>query len=82
VRTCQQVELARENLARLRRECRVELIEPVPYAKVRGTGFYRQYFDNREWGLFMAAGRTAALDALTALARRTPAPRLTSRRAG
>ena len=82
VRTCQQVELARENLARLRRDCRVELIEPVPYAKVRGTGFYRQFFDNSEWGLFMAAGRTAALDALTALARRTPAPRLTSRRAG
>ncbi|MGH9232152.1 MAG: patatin-like phospholipase family protein [Acidimicrobiales bacterium] len=82
VRTCQQVELARENLARLRRECRVELIEPVPYAKVRGTGFYRQFFDNREWGSFMAAGRTAALDALTALARRTPVPRLESRRAG
>jgi NTE family protein len=82
VRTCQQVELARENLARLRRECRVEMIEPVPYAKVRGTGFYRQFFDNSEWGLFMAAGRTAALDALATLARRAPAPRLTSRDAG
>jgi NTE family protein len=82
VRTCQQVELARENLARLQRECRVELIEPVPYTKVRGTGFYRQFFDNSEWGRFMAAGRTAALDALAALARRTPARRHTSRRVG
>jgi NTE family protein len=82
VRTCQQVELARENLARLRRECHVEMIEPVPYAKVRGTGFYRQFFDNSEWGPFMAAGRTAALDALAALARRAPAPRLTSRQVG
>ncbi|HET6949110.1 MAG TPA: patatin-like phospholipase family protein [Acidimicrobiales bacterium] len=70
VRTCQQIELARENLARLRRSCRVELIEPVPYAKVRGTGFYRQFFDNVEWSAFMQAGRTAALDALASLARR------------
>lgn len=69
VRTCQQVELARENLARLRRRCQVELIEPVPYAKVRGTGFYRQFFDNHEWASFMLAGRTAALDALASLAR-------------
>ena len=75
VRTCQQIELARVNLAHLRREARVELIEPVPYTKVRGTGFYRQFFDNSEWGQFMAAGRTAALDALSALARRTPAGR-------
>jgi NTE family protein len=73
VRTCQQVELARENLARLRRRCRVELIEPVPYAKVRGTGFYRQFFDNREWAPFMQAGRTAGLEALSSLGR-TPAP--------
>jgi NTE family protein len=82
VRTCQQMELARVNLARLRQGSRVELIEPVPYTKVRGTGFYRQFFDNSEWGPFMAAGRTAALGALTALARRTPARRHTSRRAG
>jgi NTE family protein len=82
VRTCQQIELARVNLARLRRECRVELIEPVPYTKVRGTGFYRQFFDNSEWAQFMLAGRTATLDALTALAGRTPARRHTSRRAG
>jgi NTE family protein len=69
VRTCQQVELARENLARLRRTCPVEMIEPVPYDKVRGTGFYRQFFDNGEWGAFMRAGREGALGALAALAR-------------
>lgn len=69
VRTCQQIELARENLARLRRHCRVEMIEPVPYGKVRGTGFYRQFFDNSEWATFMRDGRTATLAALTTLAR-------------
>lgn len=71
VRTSQQIELARENLARLRRTCQVELIEPVPYEKVRGTGFYRQFFDNREWAAFMQAGRTAGRAALAALARRS-----------
>ena len=82
VRTCQQIELARVNLAQLRRQLRVELIDPVPYTKVRGTGFYRQFFDNSEWGQFMAAGRTAGLDALTALADRTPARRRAPRRVG
>jgi len=74
VRTCQQVELARENLARLRRACRVDLIEPVPYEKVRGTGFYRQFFDNGEWAAFMRAGRAEGLEALARLARLREAP--------
>ncbi len=74
VRTSQQVELARENLARLRRECRVELVDPVPYDKVRGLGFYRQFIDNAEWASFMRAGRTAGLQALDALAREFAAP--------
>ena len=69
VRTAQQVQLARENLARLRRACPVRMVDPVPYEKVRGSGFYRQFFDNREWTGFMRAGREAGLAALSSLAR-------------
>ncbi len=57
VRTAQQVELARENLARLEKSAEVVMLEPVPYDKVRGAGFYRQFLDNRDWGEFMAEGR-------------------------
>ncbi len=64
VRTCQHAELAREHLARLRREAQTLLIEPVPYWKVAGTGFYEQFLDTREWPEFMRAGRAAMLDAL------------------
>lgn len=66
VRTSQQAGLARENLARLRRESEVLMIEPVPYQTVQGLGFYRQFMDNRDWGSFMAAGRAAAWSALAA----------------
>lgn len=69
VRTSQQAALARENLAQLRRACPVELVEPVPYEKVQGSGFYRQFIDNGEWASFMRDGRAAGLEALTALAR-------------
>ena len=69
VRTSQQTELARENLARLREACTVRLIDPVPYAKVRGVGFYRQFIDNAEWAGFMRLGRAAGLQALGSLAR-------------
>jgi len=61
VRTCQHAQLAREHLARLRRETRTLLVEPVPYWKVVGTGFYEQFLDNREWPQFMRAGRAAML---------------------
>jgi len=64
VRTCQQAELAREHLARLRREARTLLVEPVPYRKVAGTGFYEQFLDTREWPQFMRAGRETMLAAL------------------
>jgi NTE family protein len=64
VRTCQQVELAREHLARLRREVRTLLVEPVPYRKVAGTGFYEQFLDSREWPQFMRAGRETMLATL------------------
>ncbi|HET9081893.1 MAG TPA: patatin-like phospholipase family protein [Trebonia sp.] len=64
VRTCQQAELAREHLARLRRETRTLLIEPVPYGKVAGTGFYEQFLDTRQWPEFMRAGREAMLASL------------------
>jgi len=57
VRTSQQEELARTNLARLEHETDVMMIEPVPYAKVRGAGFYRQFLNTTEWPDFMRAGR-------------------------
>ena len=72
VRTSQQVELARTNLARIERETEVMMIEPVPYAKVRGTGFYRQFLNTEEWADFMRAGR---LETRRALAGWSPAIR-------
>jgi len=74
VRTCQQVELARVNLQRLRATMQVAMIEPVPYEKVRGVGFYRQFLSNAEWSQFMEAGRACGLRALDQLAE-TPARR-------
>jgi NTE family protein len=71
VRTCQQAELARVNLTRLRNAMPVAMIEPVPYEKVQGLGFYRQFLNNAEWPRFMQAGRTEgrrALEALTGVA--------------
>jgi len=68
VRTCQQVELARINLARLQHETTVMMIEPVPYTKVRGAGFYRQLLNTSEWPDFMRAGR---LETRRVLAART-----------
>lgn len=64
VRTCQQVELAREHLARLRALAPTILVEPVPYWKVAGTGFYEQFLDSREWPAFMRAGHATTLAAL------------------
>lgn len=64
VRTSQQAQLARENIARLRAAADTVLIEPVPYQKVAGTGFYQQFLDNAEWPAFMRAGRTSMLDTL------------------
>ena len=61
VRTAQQAELARVNLRRLRDAMPVAMIEPVPYEKVRGLGFYRQFLNNCEWPQFMRSGRTAGL---------------------
>jgi NTE family protein len=64
VRTCQHAQLAREHFARLRREAVTLLVEPVPYWKVAGTGFYQQFLDTREWPQFMRAGRAAMLESL------------------
>jgi NTE family protein len=66
VRTCQQIELARENLVRLRAASKLIMIEPVSYEKVRGVGFYRQFLSTRDWTEFMRAGRNEARQALTA----------------
>jgi NTE family protein len=73
VRTCQQAELAREHLARLRRQARTLLVEPVPCRKVAGTGFYEQFLDTREWPQFMRAGREAMLTSLRQHAPRSAA---------
>ena len=81
VRTCQQLELARANLARLEGQAEVVMIEPVPYETVQGVGFYRQFLTTRDWAGFMQAGRLRAREALAAAygkpavalpARRTP----------
>lgn len=64
VRTCQQVELARVNLDRLRSRMEVIMIEPVPYDTVKGVGFYRQFLSTRDWPEFMRQGRLAARQAL------------------
>jgi NTE family protein len=68
VRTCQQVELARTNLAQLEQTMPTAMIEPVPYGKVRGVGFYRQFLSATEWPSFMQAGREHTRPALHALA--------------
>jgi NTE family protein len=73
VRTCQHAELAREHLARLRREVPTLLVEPVPYWKVAGMGFYEQFLDSREWPEFMRAGREAMLGSLWRHARQLAA---------
>jgi NTE family protein len=67
VRTCQQVELARVNLQRLRAAMPVAMIEPVLYKKVRGLGFYRQFLSTRDWADFMTDGHRAGSDALATL---------------
>ena len=64
----QQVQLARENLARLRAHSRVLIVEPVPYEKVHGTGFYQQFIDTSQWPEFMLAGRAATRAAVWSLA--------------
>ncbi len=68
VRTCQQIALARENLARLAAASDVLMIEPVSYEEVRGVGFYRQFLRTRDWGKFMEAGRRQARRVLAATA--------------
>jgi NTE family protein len=64
IRTSQQAQLARENLARLEQSCDVMLVEPVDYTVVAGLGFYRQFLDTGQWASFMRAGRQATLRAL------------------
>lgn len=70
VRTCQQVELARVNLTRLEQSAELIMIEPVPYEKVQGVGFYRQFLNTSEWKAFMLAGRLDTRRALLAAGRR------------
>ena len=79
VRTCQQIELARENLARLRAASEVVMIEPVLVRGGAGVGFYRQFLSTRDWPRFMRAGRQATRRAL--MARTRPEVGLASDRA-
>lgn len=74
VRTCQQVELARENLRRVEQAMPTVMIEPIPYEKVRGVGFYRQFLSTREWPQFMAEGRVHTRRALRRLSRTMDRP--------
>jgi NTE family protein len=64
VRTCQQIELARENLARLRDAMPVLMTNPVPYEVVKGVGFYKQFMDRNDWPEFMRSGHRDTLLAL------------------
>jgi len=71
VRTCQQIELARHHLVRLRATTEVIMLEPVPYATVRGVGFYRQFLSTRDWPGFMRAGHQCARRAFARASSRT-----------
>jgi NTE family protein len=64
IRTAQQAQLARENMARLEEAGDVVLLEPVDYGVVAGLGFYRQFLDTTQWPSFMRAGRRSARRAL------------------
>lgn len=80
VKSVQHIQLARENLARLRREVpEVMVLNPVRYEEVRGVGLYRLFFDNSRWPDFMRAGHRAASRALHAS--RTPRSRTAARAA-
>ena len=72
VRSCQHVQLARDHLRALQSAVDVVMIEPVPFEKVRGIGFYRQFIDQRDWPSFMRSGRDTTLAALNS--RQTPEP--------
>jgi NTE family protein len=70
------MELARQH-ARVLGD-RLVLLEPVPYAEVRGARFYEQFLDRRDWPRFMRLGHEAAR---VALARVTlPAAKRTAQR--
>jgi NTE family protein len=63
--TAQHVQLARENLRRLRAEVgTVMMINPVRYEVVRRAGFYQQFLDRSGWPEFMRSGRRATLTAV------------------
>lgn len=64
VRSSQHMQLARENLSRLRAAVDVELLEPIPYQKVRDAGLYQQFLATRDWPEFMRNGHLAMVDAL------------------
>lgn len=66
--TAPHLQLARENLARLRRHVkRVMVINPVPYTLVRRAGFYAEFLDRSDWPSFMQRGRRATLGVMNAL---------------
>lgn len=75
--TAQHVQLARENLRRLRAVVpTVMMMEPVPYELVRRAGFYAQFLERRDWRAFMRSGRRDA----ARLLRKLPQAHLASSR--
>ena len=57
----------------------VLLVHPVPYGKVQGPGFYRQFLDTTDWPAFMHAGWRSCADALQAEEKRRVVHRPSSR---
>lgn len=68
-RNAQHLQIARDNVARLRRACPVEMVDPVPGIGA-GPDLYRHYIDNRSWPRFMQAGLAPGREALQRLAER------------
>ena len=58
------------------------MIEPVPYEKVMGLGFYRQFLTTEDWPGFMRAGRQQALRVLHDMASRRAGADMSSLRPG
>jgi NTE family protein len=63
-RTMQHIHAARLNLARLRGETELVMLDPVRFAEASGVGLYRHFLDAGRWPEFMLAGRAAAREAL------------------
>lgn len=66
------LELAREHVRQL--GDRLELLQPVPYDRVRGARFYESFLDRTDWPRYMRDGHEAAREALARRARAVRRP--------